>query len=415
MTCPLRCSAPVLVAFLCLAAVFARPAAAEYRFESGFMLSEEYSDNIYLTPDNTLPDYVTRVMPSIRLVYNAPVWEWDLSYAFDYRYYAYRSREHDSTHALSLLNRNNLVRDRLFLEVRDQYQRVSLDPVRDYTQQSLFVNQTDSNDMSVMPFLVFNLTSHTSGTIGYQYRNLWYRQAGAINKFSNSGSLDLADELSPRMTIAAGLKHLREDSDVFVYDKTDIFAGPRYEYAEGSTIWVILGNSWITPEDGTRETQGFWDLGVTHQFLTYTLTLNAALVYIDDPQRIVRRQDRYTATFQKNTERWALAATVGRWEFRDLLTKHLQSTRNGLSGTLGYSFTRALRGAYSVNIDRYEDNTLRTYSMLYLNGVRLEYQFPANTTFALDYRFEHGYSPDSINYQMNYDNNRVALEIRKLF
>ena len=96
------------------------------------------------------------------------------------------------------------------------------------------------------------------------------------------------------------------------YDKMDIYAGPRYEYAEGSTIWVILGNSWISPEDGDRETQGFWDVGITHRFLSYTLTLNAALTYIDDPQLIVRRQDRYTATFQKNTERWTLAATVGR-------------------------------------------------------------------------------------------------------
>ena len=32
--------------------------------------------------------------------------------------------------------------------------------------------------------------------------------------------------------------------------------------------------------------------------------------------------------------------------------------------------------------------------MLYLNALRLEYLFPANTTLALDYRYEHGYSPD---------------------
>jgi hypothetical protein len=379
------------------------------------MLSEEYSDNIYLTPENALPDYVTRVMPSIRMVYTAPFWDWDVAYAFDYRYYAYRSREHDSTHALTLLNRTNLVRERLFLDVRDEYRRVSLDPVRDYTQQSLFVNQTDSNDLNISPFFVFDITSHTSGTIGYQYRNLWYRQEGAINKTANGGYLDLVDELSPRTAISAGVRYIREDSDVFTYDKVDILAGPRYEYAEDSLVWLYLGNSWITPEDGTRETQGFWDVGIRHRFLTYTLTFNAALTYIDDPQQIVRRQDRYTATFQKNTDRWALAATVGRWEYRDLLTKHLQFTRHGLNGTLAYSLTEALRGAYSFNIDRYEDNSLRTYSMLYLNGLRLEYQFPANTMLALDYRYEHGYSPDSINYQMNYDSNRVALEIRKIF
>lgn len=416
-----------LIALLGLAAALALPASAEVQFESSLALSEEYNDNIYLSPDKPMTDYVTRVLPSIRMVYEAPFWEWDLAYTFDYRAYLYKSKTHDSTHALILRNRTNLVPDRLFFELQDTYNRVSLDTVRDYTQQSLFVNQSDRNELSLSPYLVFDLTSQTSGTAGYQYRNLWYREEEGINKSGHSVFVDLADELGPRTKITGGIRYLHEDADerlstsptqtfvIATYDKIDIYAGPRYEYAEGSFVWLILGNSWISPEKEIRQTQGFWDVGIAHRFLTYTLTLNAALTYIDDPQLIVRRQDRYTATFQKNTERWTLAATVGRWEYRNFLTKRLQSTRNGLGGTLGYALTRALRGSYSFNIDRYEDNTLSTYSMLYLNSLRLEYQFPANTTLALDWRSEHGYSPDKANFYLNYDNNRVALEIRRIF
>ncbi len=391
------------------------PAGAEFRMEPGIGVSEEYNDNIFLSPDQPMTDYVTRVMPSIHMVYNAPVWTWDLAYGYDYRYYAYKSREHDSTHALTLTNHTGIVRDRLFFDVRDEYRRVSLDTVRDYTQQSLFVNQTDSNDLNVSPYFTYALTTHTSGTTGYQYRNLWYREPGAVDKSSHSVFTDLVDELSQRFALTGGFRGTRESSRTFTYEKFDVYAGPRYEYADGSTLWVILGNSWILPEHGDTETQGYWDAGISHQFLTYRLILNAALTYIDDPVRMVRRQDRYTATFLKTTERWNLSATAGRWEFRDLLTKRLQSTRNGLGGTLGYTFTEAFRTTYSLSIDRYEDNVLRTYSMLYLNTLRLEYRFPAEMTVALDYRVEHGYSPDAVNYLLNYDNNRVALEIRKTF
>ena len=401
---------------LALLLLTALPAAAgEFDVEYGLTLSEEYNDNVFLAPRGEVDDYITRARPSVHLVYEAPVWQWDFAYTYDYRYYAQQSRDDDSAHTLSLSNRTHLVRDFLFLNLRDDYRRVSLDTTRDYTVQSLFLNQTDTNDLIVSPYTVFNLTSQTSGTAGYEYRNVWYKETAARSKNEHALFADLSDQLSVRTALTGGARLSREDSETLTYEKAEIYAGPRYEYAEDSFLWLFLGSSWFWSDEWKNEQQGFWDVGIAHKFVTYSLSFNAALTYIDDPIRVRRREDRYVATFRKETDRIRLEAIAGRWEYRDILTKRLQNTRHGLQGSVGYDFTQALRGTYSLRIDRYEDNRARTSSMVYINQLRGEYLFPANTVLALDYRFDHGYSPDAVNYGMNYDNNRVVLEIRKTF
>lgn len=390
-------------------------ASAELRFQPGLALSEEYNDNIFLTPENTEHDYITRVLPSIQASYSAPVWEWDLAYTFDFRYYARKTRTDDSTHVLTLRNHTSIIRDSFFIDVRDDYSRVSLDTSRDYTLQSLFLNQTDSNDFSVMPHARLNLSTHTTGTAGYQFRTVWYEDPSAIDKIEHILFVDLMNELSQRTTLGGGARSTREDARTLSYTRRDLYAGPRFEYADGSHVWCTLGNSWFDYLHESRGTQLFWDAGISHRFISYVLAFNAALTYIDDPTRIQRREDRYVATFRKEGERYTLDATGGRWEYRNVLTKHLQNTRNGIGGTAGYFVSEALHASYTLSIERYEDNQEDTFTMVYRNTARLEYTFPAATVLSLDYRFEHGYSPDIVNYGMNYDNNRVQMEVRKLF
>jgi uncharacterized protein (PEP-CTERM system associated) len=124
------------------------PVAAEYRIQPALTVSEQYNDNIFLSPTDPTHDYITRVLPSIHFLYSAPLWDWDVAYAYDYRYFAYKSKIGDSNHILSLTNHTTLVKDFFFIDLKDTYSRVSLTPVQDYTQQSS-LNQTDSNVASV--------------------------------------------------------------------------------------------------------------------------------------------------------------------------------------------------------------------------------------------------------------------------
>jgi hypothetical protein len=412
------------ISFLITVAVFmtaaflftVKPAAAEYRIQPAVTLSEEYNDNLFLTPQNPVQDYITRALPSIRFLYTAPLWDWNVAYAYDYRYYAHKSKIHDSTQTLSLTNHTTLVKDFFFIDIKDTYSRVSLDTTRDYTQQSLFLNQTDSNVASVTPYFNLHLSSRMSGTTGYEYRNVWYKDPTAIDKTEHSAFADISDEMSLRTFMTAHIRYTRAETRPLTYSKTDASAGPRYEYADGSTLWLNIGNTWFASEQqDKRGSQLFWDTGFSHKYRTYTLSFVAALTYIDDPTRIQRREDKYVGTFRKETDRFTLGLTAGMWEYRDILTKHLQNTRYSAGGTVSYRITPALQGTYSLSIDRNVDNVMRTFSMLYLDAVGLAYQLGENTTLSADYRFTHGYSPDPVNYGLNYDNNRVTVQLTKQF
>src|SRR5512135_3677122 len=84
---------------------------AEFRIQPALTIGEEYNDNIFLVPENTHTDYITRVVPSFDLKYKAPLWDWDVNYAYDYRYYEKGTIKNDSTHALNLRNHTTIMQD----------------------------------------------------------------------------------------------------------------------------------------------------------------------------------------------------------------------------------------------------------------------------------------------------------------
>ncbi len=415
-----NCTAFALVALL----FQAFPVAAEYRIQPALSFSEEYNDNIFLTPSSQVEDYITRVVPSMNFKYSTALWDWDVAYAYDYRYYARRTVINDSTHTINLMNHTTVIKDTFFIDVRDNYSRVSLNVIQDYTQQSPFFNQTDNNVLTVDPYFVLPLSSRMTVTTGYQYRNVWYKEPVAVNKTDQSAYADAHEELSLRTSLTAGVRHTYTytETEISSLHKTDLYAGPRHEFADGSLFWLIIGNSWLDSQQLGKGSQAFWDTGLKLKYVTYSLVFNAALTYIDDPSfapdgtpRVLRREDRYTGTFKKETDRFALSFSAERWEYRDVLTKHLQNTRYTTGGSISHAFTPTIRGTYTLNIDRYEDNQLNTFSMLYLDGVKLEYLPATDTTIAVYYRFTHSYSPDPVNFNLNYDNNRIAVEFSRKF
>jgi len=63
-----------------------------------------------------------------------------------------------------------VIEEFFFIKVLDVYTPVSLSVVQDYTQESLNVNQSDSNILTLNPYLVFHPTKRTTLNTGYQYR-----------------------------------------------------------------------------------------------------------------------------------------------------------------------------------------------------------------------------------------------------
>jgi hypothetical protein len=395
------------------------PAAAEYRLHTEVTASEEYNDNIFLTRRDSEFDYITRVIPSIGITYKAPLWDWDASYAYDYRYYARAAFRHDETYTVSLTNLTRLAKDLLFLAVRDTYSRVSLDLARDFTQQSLFVNQSDQNILSANPYITLHPGARTSVNVGYIYQNIWYKDPIAIDKIDHITYAEMAHDLSSQLKMTITGRYTQDTNRIQDYNQSDLIAGMRYEYLDGSFLFGSIGNTWVRVASGESSTQIFWNAGFTHSFPKFKFFFETALSYPNDPKNVLRREDRYAATIKREVERTSLGATASLTEYRNAQTKHLESSTYSVSGTISHSITEQSKILAELTIQRLEDNVNDTYSDLYLSGVRYEYHGWENGTLAFTYRYTNSYSPDvydpALYNTSNYQNNRIMIEFTNKF
>jgi hypothetical protein len=253
-------------------------------------------------------------------------------------------------------------------------------------------------------------------------------------------------ELSPRTALTSGVRYFRTETNKLEYFRTDtstgswklnyqmtdLSIGAKYEYAEGSFLKVTIGNTWFSPENPPegvtwstsevpmeRVSQVFWNLEINRKFPTYALSFTTALNYVDDPAHILRREDQYVLSFRKETERVTLGASAGLWEYRQVVTNYLEYVRYGMTASLGYSFTPALKLTYHLTIERFEDKAREAltgqeeYTSRYLNAIRLDQMLSETVTLSVDYRYTNNYAPHS--YRENYFNNRIMLELTKQF
>ena len=387
--------------------------ASEFRVQPGLVLSEEYNDNVYLTPENGTDDYITTISPSLHLLYNAPFWDWDVDYKYLYRYYADTVENTNSSHTLNLTNKNRIIKDMLFLDMRDNYTRVSLDVTRDYTQESNVVNQSDRNVFTVNPHLVMRPTSQMNVTAGYSYVNTWYKDQTAVDSTAHIGTIDMTQDLSPRSSLVAGFKYTDEQNDIGGYTRSDVHIGQHYEYADNSKITGSIGNSWFDFERTARASQMYWDLNFTHRYRTMTIEYDTGLRVIPDPVRGLRREDRYVATIKRDVERTSLLISGGMREYRDAESKHLESTSYRLNGSVSHATTTSSKIKLELTAERLVNNRTGADIDRYLTGARYEYVSKENLTLAFDYRWTNVYSPDV--YAVNYYNNRYTVELRKSF
>ncbi len=388
-------------------------AAAGYRFEPSITVSEEYNDNVFLTPGNRESDYITRAMPAVHLMYNTAFWDWDVSYAYDYRYFSRIRPDHQETHIASLSNLTRIVEDFFFLALRDDYTRVSLDVTRNFVAQSLFVNQTDQNIATVNPYFVAHAGARTTFILGYLYQNIWYKDPSAIKKVDHIGYADMAHEITSKLSTTIGFRYTQDTNVIQNYKRNDAYAGMNYQYSEDSSFYGTIGNSWVEFENEGQETQVFWTAGFNHKFPKYSFSFETGLRYIEDPQRVLRREDRYIATIKREIERTTYSVTGGFVEYRNAQTKHLEDTSYSATGTVTHKMTENAKISLDLTYQRLEDNVNNTYTESYLSGGRYEYRLRENLTLALEYRYTNSYSPDI--YLNDYYNNRVIAEVKKVF
>jgi hypothetical protein len=386
---------------------------SELHIQPGITFSEEYTDNVLLTTENRYDDYVTSIVPSLSLLYLAPHWDWDIAYDYQYRYYARATLDDESIHALNVTNRNRIINNILFLEVKDQYTRLSLDVLRDYTAESSFANQSDVNLFTFNPYVVLEALTHMTVTTGYLYKDTWYKEPSAVDRKDHIGYVDVRHDLSPRSAITGAARRTWDENIIEGYTQDDISLGLFHEFGEESTITAKIGNSWIDYETTERTSQVIWDVVLIQRLPTVTVSCETGLRFIADPQGILRREDRYLATIRRDVERNSIVVSGGLLEYREAENKHLENTSYLVKGSISHALTTRSKIILDLSLERLKDQPSGDFTDRYFTGARFEKLIMEDLTLALDYRFSNVYSPDV--YLENYANNRFAVEVQKFF
>lgn len=425
-------AAVLVIAFGC----FVRHAEAQaFRLEPSILVGEEYNDNVFLQRSERADAFITHIAPSVHVRYSTLFWAWDVNYAFNYYYYQFLNRhdntgrelpDHDQTHALSASNRTELLKENLFLEVRDEYSRVSQNIVIDYTQQSPSTNQVDQNVFTINPYAVARPFASVRLLGGYIFQETRYLNASAatqsanVNREDTIGYGEIGYDLASRLTVSVGVRNTEERNNQQSFNQLDVYAGPQYTYGENRTIFVKAGKSWFhfrtdptTNQRLSPREYWLWDTGVSHRMSTLTLTLGARRFVAQDPQRAITLQDQYTATITKNGPRYVLTLGGGKYDYRDAVINQRISTSDQAQGSFVYRLTPTTNATLGAGYQDVYDLILHGATKIALGNIRLEHRLTEKDSVALEYLGVNSHSYDiALN---NYSNNRCLIEYRRVF
>jgi len=389
----------------------------EFQIHPSIAISEEYTDNVYDSSDNRTDDFITRTLPGIVLDYKAPALEAYMNYRFDYRYYARNSLDSETAHELTIKSHLTAVDNLLFLDVGDQYRRVSFDVTRDVTQESLFVNQTDQNIAFISPYLTLQPGALTKVKTGYRLQDTRYfnsqSDSEGVDKTDHIGFLEITHEFSSRWSATCGYTFTHENAATNDFDQHQPFVGLRYEYADKSFVFGQAGYTWITYSDGHRLNNVYWNAGFSHVFDTVTTTINTGVKYNEDPLLNLTQETFVTGRLEKRFIKGALALALNYSEFTLADTDTLETRKYGGVVQGRYEFTSRLNGSLAFTAEKYDEVLLDSYTRRLLVNSGLSYLLPADMTVSLNHIFVDYYSPDIAT--DNKEVNRVILEVRKVF
>ena len=402
--------------------------AGELEIYPTLAVQEEDTDNVFETNSNRESDFISRFIPGFSLTYKAPVLEGDIRYLFDYRYYA-KSRDDDITHTLSANGHLTVIENLFFLDMSDNYQRVSLDITRDVTQESLFIDQTDRNIAIISPNLVLRPNSRAEVKLGYRFLDTRYTNDNlginnidntsqttgslGINKMEHMGFLQITYELSPKWYLTADYDFVRQTSDLDDLNHHLANGGIRYEYAEKSFLFAKAGNTWINYDSGKRMSNFFWHAGVTHTFPTLVTTLVTGVKYDEDPLSTITRETYVKGNVNKEFINSAVGGSLFYSEFARADTGKLDTRKYGGEIHARHEFGARLSGKVAFAAENYEQPLIPGKTRRLIAETGLSYKLAEQLTVSLSYIYVDYYSRTILS--DNRHVNRGIFEVQKFF
>lgn len=387
---------------------------ADFSIRPSLAISEEYTDNVFENNLDKRSDYITRLLPGVEMKYTAPLWNWDLGYAYDYRYYAKGSRKNDTTHAINAKGLVKLVDEKLFLDLGDTYKRVSLDVTRDTADGTLYQNQSDQNVGVISPYLLLHPTPHLTLKSGYRYINTWYKEPQAVSRQDHVGFINNSYELSPTLFLTGDYTFTREiPVRISSFYRHEASIGPRYEYAEKSFIFAQAGFIDTDYDNGVHLLNPSWSAGLTHSFDTVIAQVSTGTRYSDDPLGVSLMETSYMASLTGNLKQGTLTLQGSYTEFSDAIADRLKNKRYSGGVTGAFELSRELRGTLGFTYENYRELLLGGITDRYFVNCGLNYSFGKELTAGVSYKYIE-YSSARIAAD-NWQVNRLLLEVKKVF
>lgn len=386
---------------------------AEFELHPSLTVSQEYTDNVFETTSNRKSDYITRALPGLTMLYRAPSMTSDLNYQFDYRHYANKNHTDEFTHLLAAKGHVIAVKDLFFLNINDDFQRVSLDATRDIQQESLFLNQSDRNVATAEPYIMLHPSDRATLKVAYRFTDTRYFDSPAINKTDHTAMSEATYALTSKLDLNAGYSFTRELSDLDNFNQHQGYGGFRYEYADKSYIFGQGGNTWTNYQKGRRLNSSFWNAGIKHQADTITASVTTGKHYIEDPLRNILQETFVSGALEKRFNSGSVSISPVYSEYVNTDTDRLQTRKYGATVQGQYEFGSSLTGTTSFTAEKYEQPLLGSYTRRFLASTALSYLIADQLTLTLAYTYVDYYSPGIA--ADNRHVNRGIIELKKVF
>lgn len=403
------------LAFLLVVAVLiGESRGEELKVYPAMTVSEIYDDNLYNDSRDRVSEFVTRIMPSLSGRYQTGRLDLELGYTLDYRYYLKGERDNEDVHFLEAKGTAALVKDKVFLEVQDEYARVSLDATRDFREESLFINQSNRNIFSASPYFDIRPTPRTSLKGGYRFVDVMYENDEGTDRQDHVFFLEGGRELTQYTTARFGGRYISQTTEDLDHKQQDVWGGVRWRYSDAFSFFGNLGYTWIDYEEGSREGNITWDIGVTRVLPWFDVTASTGVSYVEDPDDAhVFRLETHRLTLSKDWSRSRASVSGSFSEFHLTDPDVLDTRRYGGTIDINHELTPRWTILAAVSGYTFDDAIEDTETVRYILNGALSYLIATDFTGTLGYYYIDSHSPELE--EDRYRTNRVILEVRKVF
>jgi predicted porin len=389
-----------------------RSEGAEFTIKPSISVSEEYDDNIYLTHDGRVSDYITRVLPSVNIHYKTPLWDWTLVDTFSWWYYAKQGKS-ETFNDGSLTSKVYIIENFLYLDVSDIYSSVVLNPKKPSTETNLATNRSDSNNLLLSPYIKYQLTPASILTTGYRYTNIWYKDETSVGRQMHTGFATGEYKFSPVLSTYVGAEFTADRPEKIDPDnnQTAVFARTVYKMNPRTTFDGSIGYRWVDFSVGHDEGRLIYDAGLTYRFSEHgQIELKAASVLTSSPLDGVY-ESRSEQVTVKNVEAFSVSGSIFHRKDTYLEEDLIVEVYGGTAG-IEYKPDSRLTFRVGGRVERDKFLPGDDVTTIYGGSGEINYQLQEKMTLILSYN----YTKQNANItSLEYTDNLVAVQIRKTF